>query len=516
MHRARIAIPFLMLVALAATLFFVFNYAHADLTTGDATCPAGMHNAAANEVPGVAAGTCTPNSGASSANSLLYGGCPSNPYPYLETLKSGNNVLITPSSSGGSLQDGINPTLACRLSQFLQYAQQTNGCRFQINSAYRSAATQANTCASICGNPNGCTGSAKCGTPGGSCHQYGAAVDLTGTSQCMSWAKQFLGSASNAGPGAQQFKLLWPIPSDDGHTQCIENPQGSCSPSTQVCGGNISISPGAMSQRIASQANTPTSVLTNMIRGLMAPQPLQPMQISQPQYSQPPQQYQPTQTGPNGQQIQYDANGQPYYYNSSGQAISATTGQPINPSQTQGQSNGSTNSNGQLNSGLPNLQNTNPGSDNGAGQTQINSGDFNSTSSNATAGNGDSDINYINSLANSLSPAGSQGGAQPGTGTSSPAALNQNLRSGQVAQNGAQNPASAQNPHGDYEYPTILPPDVTQTFATPNSNTGDFTYSSDPRSTFQQLLTKLKGVLVTLSVWLTPFGNRTQNTPSME
>ena len=219
---------------------------------------------------------------------ILNGGCDFNPYPILEgSFKTGSGVQITPSSTGGDLKDGINPALACRIVQFFRFAQ-TQGCTFKIKSAYRSAQTQANVCKSICGNPGGCTGSAKCGVPGNSCHQYGLATDITSTPQCMSWAQKILGVGNTGAVGAQQFKIFFPMPSDAIHLQCIENTVGACSVSTKACDGSIRINPDLSG--IPGPQSSPSSQLSDAIRRAMGQQPPPPPQPPmQPQPTLPPQ-----------------------------------------------------------------------------------------------------------------------------------------------------------------------------------------------------------------------------------
>lgn len=218
-------------------LVVVFAAVNAPLPASAVDCSGvpGTHPAAANEVPGVAAGTCV---GGNTTTTLLNGGCDTNPYPELEKYKNGGNVEITPSGGPGNgtsdLRNGINPALACRLLKFFQYAQQTKGCVFKINSAYRSAQLQRQ----LCGN-----GRQNCAPPGTSCHQYGLAVDVTSSSQCMSWATSFLGIQNPGSPGAQQFKLHFPVRTDLVHIQCIENMVGGCSASTKPCDGSVRITP---------------------------------------------------------------------------------------------------------------------------------------------------------------------------------------------------------------------------------------------------------------------------------
>lgn len=117
--------------------------------------------------------------------------------------------------------------LACRLTKFFK-AVEEKGCSVKIISGYRSAGTQARTCASICGNPNGCSGS--CGRPGTSCHQYGLAVDVSGP--CIGWMRM----------AAPQFRLVFPYKGQ--HIQCAEHNVAYCGHGKwKACDGSLPINP---------------------------------------------------------------------------------------------------------------------------------------------------------------------------------------------------------------------------------------------------------------------------------
>jgi hypothetical protein len=238
----------------------------------------------------------------------------------------------------------------------------------------------------------------------------------------------------------------------------------------------------------ASSTQSPTTSLLNGLRNLLGMNQQPTPQYLQPQYTPPPPP--PTQTQSTAPTY-YDANGQPYTYNSAGEAISSVTGQPINPSQT--------NSGSQI----PTLGGTTVNNNVSSGQipTLTNPGTFSTTSNNGGAGTGNADIDFINNLATSLAP--DDGGGKP-SGTSTPAQLNKNLQN--VGAQKTQYPNS--NYGNNYQYPIVFPPEVTQTFGSPNS--GDLTYSSDPASPFQRMLVRLKGVLGMISNLLKPFG-RAQN-----
>lgn len=242
-------------------------------STSAADCSSipGTHPAAENEVPGVAAGTCTPDG---KAGTLLNGGCDTNPYPYLEQHRGGK-VQITPSGTSGDLKDGIHPALACRLSKLIE-AFATKGCQIKIISAYRSAQQQQDMCGA---------GRSGCAAAGRSCHQYGLAVDIA--SNCTAQLRSYLGTRNPSAPGAQQFKLHFPYSGD--HLQCVENAQAACSTATQGCDGSVRINPDLST----IPSTSPTSQLSDAIRKAMGQQPQQPPQ-SPPPPPPPPQQTTPT------------------------------------------------------------------------------------------------------------------------------------------------------------------------------------------------------------------------------
>lgn len=141
----------------------------------------------------------------------------------------------------------INPTLACRLAKYLE-AVKGMGCNPKISSGYRSVSAQKRACTNVCGDPNGCTKAqghdGGCAPPGSSCHQYGAAVDVSGASKGK-------GCERADGAFAAQYGLIFgysgdpSIPADNrgsgkNHFQCIENRTSgasSCAPPNKICGG---------------------------------------------------------------------------------------------------------------------------------------------------------------------------------------------------------------------------------------------------------------------------------------
>lgn len=141
----------------------------------------------------------------------------------------------------------INPTLACRLAKYLE-AVKNMGCNPKISSGYRSVSAQKRACTNVCGDPNGCTKAqghdGGCAPPGSSCHQYGAAVDVSGASKGK-------GCERADGAFAAQYGLIFgysgnpSIPADNrgsgkNHFQCIENRTSgasSCAPPNKICGG---------------------------------------------------------------------------------------------------------------------------------------------------------------------------------------------------------------------------------------------------------------------------------------
>lgn len=236
--------------------------------TNVAVCPPGYHPAAPNEIPGVAAGTCTDDNKDVSQNTL-YGGCDSNPYPFLEQRHSGDrsNSFITPlAGAGGTLKQGLNPALACRLKKFIEFAE-SRGCRLSVNSAMRPV----QKC-----NPGG----GACAPQGASCHQYGLAVDIGGNPQCLAWVLDVLGRKNANSP----FGLHSAYSEHPGyrHLQCVENLQASCSPQTRGCDGKVNINPDL------SGIPGPQPTLSDGIRralGMQPQMPPQPQLPAQPQIS---------------------------------------------------------------------------------------------------------------------------------------------------------------------------------------------------------------------------------------
>ncbi|HUO56121.1 MAG TPA: hypothetical protein VMU27_01660, partial [Candidatus Paceibacterota bacterium] len=136
------------------------------LASGQTACPAGDHLATADDVAkGVATAV-----GASCVNTVmaqnLNGGCGFDPYPIINAFRANTGVILTPAVGSDGKQDGINPILACRVAQFLQYAK-SQGHSLVITSGYRSAAYQTQICEGICGSsccsPNMSNGCAKGG-----------------------------------------------------------------------------------------------------------------------------------------------------------------------------------------------------------------------------------------------------------------------------------------------------------------------------------------------------------------
>lgn len=151
---------------------------------------------------------------------LLFGGCPADMWQYLKSKATSE----ADQGSGRSLvprkgEPGITPGLACRLYNFFHYLEK-NGCNPKIISAFRSKSVQASMCGS---------GRSGCAAAGRSCHQYGAAVDVSG---CVDKMRSLLSNKGN------QFKLHFPYYGP--HIQCIEHKTAgasSCAPPNPACGG---------------------------------------------------------------------------------------------------------------------------------------------------------------------------------------------------------------------------------------------------------------------------------------
>lgn len=192
---------------------------------------------------------------------LLYGSCPSDPYTVLEGMRTSANVKIRPSGSGqtsvSTLKSGIDPVLACRLTKLFEFAKQ-NGCSFQINSAYRNEDDQARACMGVCGNPRGCA--KGCSPPGGSCHQYGLAIDVTGSAQCVMWLRRV----------SPQFQLHFPYSGQ--HLQCAEHKVASCNRSTPSCNGSVQIATDPQNFSGPNASSAPLG-LDNVFRNALGQQP---------------------------------------------------------------------------------------------------------------------------------------------------------------------------------------------------------------------------------------------------
>lgn len=192
---------------------------------------------------------------------LLYGSCPSDPYTMLENMRTGTNVRLRPSASGqgsvSTLTSGIDPVLACRLTKLFEFAQQ-NGCSFRINSAYRNEQDQARACTNVCGNPSGCA--KGCAPPGGSCHQYGLAIDVTGSQQCLLWLRRV----------SPQFELHFPYSGN--HLQCKEHKVASCNRSTPSCNGSIQITADPRNLSGPNASSAPLG-LDSIFRNALGQQP---------------------------------------------------------------------------------------------------------------------------------------------------------------------------------------------------------------------------------------------------
>ncbi len=209
---------------------------------------------------------------------ILYGGCDVDPFDILVSRYStprdqntGAPLHLRPViGADGTGQDGINPTLACRLMTLFQSLEKEKGCLIKIVSAFRSNGEQDKMCGS---------GGTGCLAAGKSCHNYGLAVDIEGP--CVGQLRAFLGSKNPNTPGAQRFGLHFPYSGD--HLQCIENTYANCR-SGNGCDGKFSITPDLSNFPTASVP--PTTAFANAIRQWFAPpaqqQPPQPSIPAQP------------------------------------------------------------------------------------------------------------------------------------------------------------------------------------------------------------------------------------------
>lgn len=259
---------FFFVLVLGSVLFFSFTF---PVAAAADPCPGSGHiSTGTGEDSGIPAGSkiCPGDGG----QKQLFGGCDTNPYVYLEQRHKGDrsNSFITPRGGGlTSAQYGLNPGLACRLMKFMQFAE-TKGCPILISSAMRPV----QRC-----NPTG----GACAPQGSSCHQYGLAVDVSASPQCLNWILATLGRKNAASP----FGIHSAYAEHEGyrHLQCVENLQASCSPQTKGCGGDFTITPDTSG---IPGPGTPTSAIANAVRSYVGTQPQIQPQPSLPTQSTPP------------------------------------------------------------------------------------------------------------------------------------------------------------------------------------------------------------------------------------
>ena len=225
-----IAVRNIAAVFFSAVLIFIVASFLLPSFTHALDCGPGKRPTTADDVAkGLPANSCTDEKTAEDLN----GGCDYNPYLVLEKYKNSARVKISPRAGApgtNSLQEGIDSALACRLSKLVQWAVQ-QGCTPKITDGFRNEEDQAQACKSVCGNPAGCP--RGCAPPGGSCHQYGLAVDMPSncTAKLAAVAGQFGLRGGTAG---------YPNPI---HFQCIEQTTASCNKSTPSCKGGLKINP---------------------------------------------------------------------------------------------------------------------------------------------------------------------------------------------------------------------------------------------------------------------------------
>lgn len=179
-------------------------------------------------------------------------------YAFLKTRVSGSANLVPQltGSSDGSAKGGIDPELACRLQKFLQARSD-----IRIISGYRSAAYQESLCRRLCG-ARSCPG--RCAPPGGSCHQYGLAVDVNKNDR-------------STRAQARQYKLHYPY--SKGHIQCIEHKtagRSSCNfpcakDGVQITGGDYTPSADTPLTPPGSNSLSSPGGLDNLLNSLGSP-----------------------------------------------------------------------------------------------------------------------------------------------------------------------------------------------------------------------------------------------------
>ncbi len=223
------------IVVAGALVCASFAFLVAEVTSAQSTaCPAGQRLATADDVTKGLATTVGVSCVDSATADKLNGGCSFDPYPVVNSFRANTAVLLTPQINSSGAQNGINPILACRVAQFLQYAK-SQGHPLLITSGFRTAQQQTAACENIC-HAASCPGT--CAPAGTSCHQYGLAVDVSGTATDLAWARSYLGVGAPAA-GASTYRVFFPIKSgsDIFHLQCVENPVAGCNASTVGCGG---------------------------------------------------------------------------------------------------------------------------------------------------------------------------------------------------------------------------------------------------------------------------------------
>ncbi len=229
---------------------------------------AGCHEITPEERTGLLAmGALIPSSGmfCDKDKALLYGGCETNPYPYLQTKdKTGRPDTVS----------GLNSDFACRLSKFLKAADAA-GQNITIASGYRSVELQKQLYDKYiaCG---------KCGAPvappGSSKHNFGLAVDLsfsgqrgpTNTSLCMS----SIPACNWAHTNFAQFNLRYPMEYEPWHIEPAGAVNGKQQPLPQTgWTGDQSSTPysntGAFTSSMWNPSMTPNASLFSPLAGAL-------------------------------------------------------------------------------------------------------------------------------------------------------------------------------------------------------------------------------------------------------
>ncbi|TSC86179.1 MAG: hypothetical protein G01um10148_685 [Parcubacteria group bacterium Gr01-1014_8] len=237
----------------------------------------------------------------------LKGGCEYDPYAKLYELKAvSSGAKVTPTLIDGALKDGLDPALVCRLTKLIEWAQ-GRGCVPMIISGFRTYAQQASIVA---------RGRSKAG-PGGSCHNFGLAVDMSNRCQ---------GAMQEAAP---QFGLKSGFPGYPNpiHFQCIEHSAGAgrSSGCRGSCNGGMEIAPDPTILSNIPNSSAPLGLGDAFRQNTGLGQQDPPSPAIPPQYAtaQPQQFFQPTQTGQPGQTGQPTTIGTP-----TGGSTIPTTGEP--------------------------------------------------------------------------------------------------------------------------------------------------------------------------------------------